>query len=56
MKEARRLLREDRKLAIAEVASRSGFSSGSYFSKVFRKENGMTPNEYRNLNSKGGSE
>lgn len=55
MKEARRLLREDRKLAIAEVASRSGFSS-SYFSKVFRKENGMTPNEYRNLNLKGGSE
>ncbi len=55
MKEARRLLREDRRLAIAEVAARSGFSSSSYFSKVFRKENGMTPNEYRNLDSKGGS-
>lgn len=55
MKEAKRLLREEKKLAIAEVAARSGFSSSSYFSKVFQKENGMPPNEYRNLDSKGGS-
>lgn len=55
MKEAKRLLREEKKLAIAEVAARSGFSSSSYFSKVLRKENGMPPNEYRNLDSKGGS-
>ena len=32
---------------IAKVASVVGFSSQSYFSQVFRKETGFSPNEYR---------
>ena len=48
MEHARRLLRDDRRMSVEQVAQRSGFSSSSYFSKTFRKENGMTPNEYRN--------
>ena len=51
MTEARRLLRECRKMTVAEIAQATGFSSNSYFSKAFRKENGMTPNEYRTLNN-----
>jgi len=55
MEQAKRLLLENRKLTISEISARTGFSSNSYFSKVFRKENGMTPNEYRNLNQSGGN-
>ena len=35
---------------VALVAEMLGFSNVNYFSKVFRKENGMTPAEYRKLN------
>lgn len=48
MRHARVLLRESRALSISEVAQRTGYSSGSYFSKAFRKEHGVSPNEYRN--------
>ncbi len=51
MNEARRMLLENKKLTVSEIAVRTGFSSNSYFSKAFRKENGMTPNEYRSMNS-----
>ena len=34
-------------LSIAQVASSTGFSSQSYFSQIFRKETGMTPQQYR---------
>jgi AraC-like DNA-binding protein len=34
-------------LSVAEISERAGFSSSSYFFKVFRKMNGMTPNEFR---------
>lgn len=50
MNEAKRLLQNCRRMTVADIAERTGFSSSSYFSKAFRKENGMTPNEYRNLN------
>lgn len=33
--------------SIAQVASSTGFSSQSYFSQIFRKETGMTPQQYR---------
>ncbi|KAF1297805.1 hypothetical protein BAU15_07830 [Enterococcus sp. JM4C] len=33
---------------IETVATTVGFSSGNYFSKVFKKEMGMTPSDYRN--------
>lgn len=48
MDNARKLLRGEKKISVAEVAKRSGFASSSYFSKAFRKEQGMTPNEFRN--------
>lgn len=33
--------------SIAQIASSTGFSSQSYFSQIFRKEIGMTPQQYR---------
>ena len=45
---SRELLRcSDRK--IAEIAELSGFSSVSYFNKVFKKAEGLTPQEYREM-------
>lgn len=39
-------------LTIEEIAKRSGFSCGNYFSKAFRKKTGLTPSAYRlNLRS-----
>ena len=38
---------EKTSLTIQEVAERCGFSDGNYFTRIFRKLNGMTPNEYR---------
>jgi two-component system, response regulator YesN len=34
-------------LSVADISERTGFSSGSYFFKVFRKLHGMTPNAFR---------
>jgi signal transduction histidine kinase/DNA-binding response OmpR family regulator/ligand-binding sensor domain-containing protein len=50
-----RLVRVDRakkmlletELNISEVGYQTGFSTPDYFSKVFRKETGMTPGDYR---------
>ena len=44
--EAKRLLRYSDKSAAA-ISSYLGFSSQSYFSRVFRKYSGKTPAEYR---------
>ena len=38
---------EKTSLTVQEVAERCGFSDGNYFTRIFRKLNGMTPNEYR---------
>lgn len=38
--------------SIAKISSVIGFSSQSYFSQAFRKETGMTPNEYRRTTEK----
>ncbi len=38
---------------ITEVAQRVGFEDASYFGKVFRKEVGVTPSEYRDLHQSG---
>ena len=35
-------------LSIAEVSRMAGYSEHNYFSKVFKKMTGLTPNEYRN--------
>lgn len=46
LEEAKRLLRVTRK-SIAEIGAYLGFSSQSYFQKVFRKHTGVTPGNYR---------
>jgi AraC family transcriptional regulator len=46
MNEARRLLRETKK-SIMEVALDVGYTNPSHFAKLFRRENGLTPREYR---------
>jgi AraC-like DNA-binding protein len=35
------------KLSVAEISERCGFSSISYFCRVFKNETGKTPLEYR---------
>jgi len=37
-------------LSLLEISQRTGFDSQSYFTKVFKRNNGMTPNEYRKAN------
>ena len=46
MKKARDLL-ENKVYSISEIAEKTGFSNSSYFYKAFKRENGVTPNEYR---------
>ncbi len=46
LEEARRLIR-DSDLKLYEIAEESGFRSGSYFARVFRKYLAMSPREYR---------
>ncbi len=46
MEEARRLLRATDK-PLKEIADQLGFSSQSYFQKVFKAETGLTPGAYR---------
>lgn len=36
-----------RDLGISEIAIKTGFTDGAYFSYMFRKETGCTPNDYR---------
>ena len=43
---AKKLL-EDNSLSIAEVASRVGVDDYNYFSRLFKKETGVTPSEFR---------
>ncbi len=38
-------------LSIAQIASNNGFSSQSYFSQIFKKKVGITPQQYRKRNS-----
>lgn len=48
---AEQLLSTDQ--SIIAVSERNGFSSNSYFSKVFRRTMGCTPKEYRCVNGSG---
>lgn len=41
------LLREHEELTIAEIAYKLGFSNPAYFSKCFKKQLGITPQQYR---------
>ena len=47
MKKSLALLRAKEHLTIAEIAYKLGFSNPAYFSKCFKKQFGMTPQEYR---------
>lgn len=38
-------------LSVAQIASSTGFSSQSYFSQIFKKKVGMTPQQYRKRNA-----
>ena len=46
MEKARQMLRES-DAPVALVSERCGFSSDSYFYKIFKQENGVTPAAYR---------
>ncbi len=48
MEKARILLAETN-LKTVEIAERVGYENSTYFSSVFKKKNGMTPKEYRNI-------
>lgn len=43
---AERLLR-DTEIKIHQIAKESGYDSAAYFTRVFKKQKGVTPNEYR---------
>ena len=51
IEKARRLLREQRELPLAEVAWQCGYQDYNYFFTVFRREAGCTPREWRNRNA-----
>lgn len=46
MEEARRLLLTTKR-PLSQIAEATGYSDAGYFTKVFRKANGVTPNEFR---------
>jgi len=50
LRQSRRLL-ESSPLNISEVAATVGFSDSGYFSRVFRRDMGMSPSEYRRTHS-----
>ena len=41
-------LLKDTSLPITEIAMQCGFSDSNYFSRAFKKINGITPSQYRN--------
>ncbi len=47
LQKARELLDVNREMPIGEIARRTGFQSNSYFSSVFRKNFGISAEEYR---------
>lgn len=48
IEQAKELLREER-ITLEEVAGRSGFQSLNTFIRIFKKIEGMTPGQYRNM-------
>jgi AraC-like DNA-binding protein len=45
--EAKKLLRDEPKLSIRDIAEKVGYCTGNYFIKVFKKACGITPYQYR---------
>lgn len=56
LNKARELLLQQPELTIAEVAYDAGFSSPSYFSRLFLREFGCTPTDYREKAASGADE
>ena len=52
VQQAKELL-ETTNYSIAQISDSCGFSSQSYFSQVFKKACGMTPNAYRKSSDRG---
>lgn len=48
LQKAKALLRE-RRLKVKEVSIQVGYDNISYFTQLFTKKNGVTPNEYKNM-------
>ncbi len=42
----------DSDYSIADIAERTGFTSSSYFYRMFKRATGVTPNDYRRIGSK----
>lgn len=40
----------DSETSVAEIANKTGYTSSSYFHRIFKKLYGVTPSEYRNAN------
>lgn len=51
MTKARKLLESNRKYTVSEIAEMTGFHDTGYFSKVFKKTTGLSPNQYKKGNS-----
>ncbi|MNG22693.1 Bifunctional transcriptional activator/DNA repair enzyme AdaA [compost metagenome] len=51
MKQAKRLLSES-DLKVSDVAEITGYRNFSYFSKLFKKQEGFTPQEFRKRNKR----
>ncbi|MBQ9032050.1 MAG: helix-turn-helix transcriptional regulator [Parasporobacterium sp.] len=49
--EGKKLL-EKTALSIEEISSIIGYNSSDHFARMFRKENGISPHEYRKQNRK----
>ncbi|MNG41143.1 HTH-type transcriptional activator Btr [compost metagenome] len=49
-REARKLLRET-ELSVEEVGGRIGYPDTHYFSRIFRRHEGISPSEYRKLSN-----
>ena len=47
IRNAARMLTEETDKTILEIALDCGFGNISYFNRIFRRLNGMTPKEYR---------
>lgn len=52
MQEAVRLLKEKNDYSIEQIARQTGYTNSSYFGKVFRKQFGLSPDEFRKKTSR----
>jgi len=50
---ARKVLLDDRKATVSEIARRLGFSSSQYFARAFKRATGKSPKAYRSPSPRG---